>query len=120
MNDPTGTTQERKVEMNDGASERLIKQVIATTVGSCGTCAEPLDERAVSVVGHQEDLWFFSLVCGHCQARVLVAALVRQGAPVAAGDAPTPRRSSRVGAEDVLDVREFLDRFDGNFQRLFG
>ena len=106
--------------MDDGVSERLIKQVVASTVGSCGACSEPLDERAVSVVGHQEDLWFFSLVCGHCQARVLVAALVRQGAPVAAGEASTPSRPGRVEAKDVLSVREFLDHFDGDFQTLFG
>ncbi len=106
--------------MDDGVSERLIKQVVASSVGSCQACAEPFDERAVSVVGHQEDLWFFSLVCGHCQNRALVAALVREGAPVAAGEAPTPKRSSRVDAEDVLAVREFLDHFDGDFQALFG
>ena len=107
--------------MDDGVSERLIKQVVASTVGSCGACAEPLDERAVSVVGHQEDLWFFSLVCGHCQARVLVAALVREGAPVPAGEAPMVReRSGRVESEDVLAVRAFLDHFDGDFQALFG
>jgi hypothetical protein len=117
---PTGTTQEGKVEMDDGVSETLIKQVVASTVGSCGACAEPLDERAVSVVGHQEDLWFFSLVCDQCQTRVLVAALVREDAPVAAGDAPTPQRPSRVEGEDVLAVREFLDHFDGDFQALFG
>ena len=116
-----GTTEEGKVEMDDGVSERLIKQVIASTVGSCGTCAEPLDERAVSVVGHQEDLWFFSLVCDHCQARVLVAALVAQGARVAAGDTPAaPGRSSRVESGDVHSVREFLDHFDGDFHALFG
>ena len=33
--------------MDDGVSERLIKQVVASTVGSCGACAEPFDERAV-------------------------------------------------------------------------
>ncbi len=107
--------------MDDGVSERLIKQVVASSVGSCQACAEPFDEQAVSVVGHQEDLWFFSLVCGHCQTRVLVAALVREGTPVPAGDAPmAKRRWSRVDAEDVLAVREFLDHFDGDFQALFG
>jgi hypothetical protein len=107
--------------MDDGLSERLMKQVVASTVGSCGACAEPLDEHAVSVIGHQEDLWFFSLVCGHCQTRVLVAALVREGAPVTAGDAlSTAERSSRIESEDVLAVREFLDHFDGDFQALFG
>lgn len=107
--------------MDDGVSERLIKQVVASSVGSCGACAESFDERAVSVVGHQEDLWFFSLVCGRCQARVLVAVLVREGAPVAAGDAPTATgRPNRVETKDILAVREFLDRFDGDFQALFG
>ncbi len=106
--------------MDDGVSERLIKQVIASTVGTCETCATPLDAASVTVVGHQEDLWFFSLVCDRCQARVLVAALVREGTPVAAGEAPTARsRAPRVESEDVLAVREFLDHFDGDFQALF-
>lgn len=107
--------------MDDGVSERLIKQAIASTVGTCGTCATPLDAASVTVVGHQEDLWFFSLVCGHCQAQVLVAALVREGMPVAAGDAPTAKsRTPPVETDDVHAVREFLDYFDGDFQALFG
>ena len=106
--------------MDNGVSERLIRQVVASSVGSCGACAESFEEREVSVVGRQEDLWFFALVCCHCQTRVLVAALVRAGAPVAAGDAPVPMRSSRVGDADVLAVHDFLSSFDGDFQTLFG
>ncbi len=107
--------------MDDGVSERLIKQVIASSVGSCGNCGEPFDELAVSIVGHQEDLWFFSLVCDSCQTRVLVAALVNQRAAVGAADAPLgEERSCRIDNADVLAVREFLDHFDGDFQALFG
>ena len=105
--------------MDNGVSEHLIRREVASSVGSCGACAESLDEREVSVVGRQEDLWFFALVCCHCQTRVLVAALVRAGAPVAAGDAPVPMRSSRVGDADVLAVHNFLNSFDGDFQTLF-
>lgn len=109
-----------KTDMDEGVSERLISQVVASTVARCGACDQPFGEQAVSVVGHQEDLWFLSLVCDQCQARVLVAALVREPSPVSYGDKPSPKRASRIDATDVLAVRQYLDRFDGDFQALFG
>jgi hypothetical protein len=105
--------------MGEGVSERLIRQVVASTVGTCASCAEGFDEAAVSVVGHQEDLWFFSLVCDRCQARELVAAVVRESDGLAGGEVSPLDRSGKVSAEDVRAVHRFLDTFDGDFQALF-
>jgi hypothetical protein len=105
--------------MDKGVGERLIRQVVTSTVGACEACSQPFDESSASVVGHQDDLWFISLTCAQCQTRVLVAALIQENAPVAVADSPASGRTSRVDSEDVLAVRQFLDAFDGDFRALF-
>jgi hypothetical protein len=106
--------------MDEGVNQRLLRQVVASTVGACDACSTPFDELAVSVAGHEDDLWFFSVVCDRCHTRVLVAALVRDAAPVAIGESSSRDHPAAVAGDDVHAVRQFLDAFDGDFQSLFG
>ncbi len=110
--------------MGEGATEQLIKRVVASTVGRCGSCQQPYDEANVGVLGHQEDLWFLSLTCSRCRSQSLVAALVKESLQIALTDfvpdeAERFQHAPRVGADDVLDVRRFLSEFDGDFKALF-
>ena len=108
-----------------GDSERLIKQVVASTVGTCIVCERDYDESSVSVLGHQEDLWFFSIVCSRCRSQGLVAALVKNPSELLVTDFQPGERerfegAPVVGSDDILDVHEFLSGFDGDFRALFG
>jgi len=111
--------------MGEGVNEQFIKQVVASTVGSCGNCGQRYDESSISVVGHQDDLWFLSLTCSNCRSQSLVAALVKESFQIAATDllpdeAERFRDAPAVGADDVLDIHQFLSEFDGDFRALFG
>lgn len=106
-------------------SEQFIKKVVVSTIGTCANCGQTYDEACASIVGHQEDLWFLSLICDRCQSRGLVAALVKESGQFAITDlSPSElerfRDAPLVGADDVLDVHQFLSGFDGNFKALFG
>lgn len=111
--------------MGSPIEEQFIKQVVASTAGPCGTCSQPFDVESISVLGHQEELWFLSLSCAHCRTQGLVAAMIKN-----IGDIPIDVNSADLGivepdtsvpltTDDVVDLHAFLDGFDGDFQRLF-
>jgi hypothetical protein len=75
--------------------------------------------------------------CGECQARNFVAAVIGDGdaeeaqlalrrlgeehvrAARAIADGPPRTAQAPVSIDDVLDMHEFLQEFDGDFQALF-
>ena len=103
--------------------EGLIKRLMASI--KCSVCGQPYEVDNISVLGHQEDLWFLNVSCPACHARCLVAAVVKEGrVPEVTTDLTKAelysfRNESRVTTDDVLDMRNFLKRFDGDFSRLF-
>lgn len=113
--------------------ERFIRAIVANAIGECSSCHHSYDVDSVSVLGHQDALWFFGLQCEHCQSQGLVAAQIvdETGARVSpsseanavAADAAkveTPQQSSPVDGHDLREMREFLAEFDGDFKALFG
>ena len=103
--------------------ERLIKRLIATI--KCGTCGQNYCEDHVEIVEHDENVWFLNVFCSHCRVKSLVAAVIqREKETEDVGDL-TGAEIARfkyhdvVGGDDVLDMRRFLEDFDGDFTRLF-
>ncbi|MBI4319173.1 MAG: hypothetical protein HY675_11850 [Chloroflexi bacterium] len=105
--------------------EELIRQVVLSTVCKCGTCGRQYDLENVSILGHEEELWFLMVVCNRCNSRGLVAALVKeQKQPAIVTDLNEEelerfKRASTVKPEDVDEMRRFLEQFDGDFASLF-
>jgi hypothetical protein len=104
--------------------ERLIKEMVVASLGSCVTCNRPFDADSITILGHQENLWFLMLVCRECNSHGLVAALMKDNETSVVTDL-TPEEAEKltagipVSADDVLGIHEFLRDFDGDFSRLF-
>ena len=103
--------------------ERLIKKLMTSIkCESCGQNYEPYD---VDVIGHREDMWFLRVLCSKCQTQCLVAAVVKEGkvpeeVNELTGAGAEDFRYEKIEIDDVLDMRNFLMDFDGDFSRLFG
>ena len=103
--------------------EGLIKRLLASI--KCGVCGQPYEVDNINVLGHQEDLWFLSTFCPACQARCLVAAVIREGrvpeviTDLTKAELDKFRNVSRVTIDEVLDMHNFLKGFDGDFSWLF-
>jgi ribosomal protein S27E len=102
--------------------ESLIRHLMETV--RCSVCSAGYAYENVSVLGHQDELWFLTVTCPDCRTQGLIAALVR-GEPSADGAATAPPtakaavpEASPTGApiteDDVADMREFLRSFHGN------
>jgi len=103
--------------------EGFIKKLMASI--KCSICGQRYEVDNIDVLGHHEDLWFLSVLCPACQARCLVAAVIREDrvpeviTDLTKAELDRFRNMSRVTTDDVLDMHIFLKGFDGDPSRLF-
>jgi hypothetical protein len=103
--------------------ERFIKRLMASI--KCGVCGQPYKKANIKVIGHQEDFWFLNVHCSTCQSHALVAAVVREDtAPEIVTDLTEKEYASfsqanAVESDDVLEIHQFLESFEGDFSLLF-
>jgi hypothetical protein len=103
--------------------ENVIKRVMTSM--KCGACGQRYESANVSVLGRQEDLWFLKVFCSTCHTQYLVAAVIKEGrAPEVITDLTGAevnkfKNAGRLTADEVLDMHNFLETFDGDFSRLF-
>jgi hypothetical protein len=112
--------------------DSLIRHLMDTV--RCSVCSAGYEYENVSVLGHQDELWFLTVTCPDCRTQGLIAALVR-GEPSAAGASAAdpsaetvasgvpampeaPPGGSPITTDDVADMREFLHTFHGDFAAL--
>ena len=51
-------------------NERLLRKFMTTV--KCSICGHSYDAENINVLGHEEDLWFMSVFCSHCQSRTSI------------------------------------------------
>ena len=103
--------------------DRFMRKIMATL--KCGVCGQHYEASNVHILGHRDDLWFLSVFCNHCRSHGLVAAVIKEGKTAEVITDLSEEEWGRVaegevvGADDVLDVHEFLKGFNGDFSKLF-
>jgi ribosomal protein S27E len=103
--------------------ESLIHHLMDTV--RCSVCSATYAFDNVTVLGHQDELWFLTVTCPDCRTQGLIAALVRgEDSAASPPAAPIPANASvsdappsglPIGDADVADMREFLRTFRGDF-----
>ena len=103
--------------------ERRVKEIVLSTVTKCGSCGREYTIENVSILGHEEELWFLMIVCDGCNSRGLIAALIKEQKQrpmiTELSEEQFSKFAAKVGADDVLAMHEFLKGFDGDFVNLF-
>lgn len=103
--------------------ERLIKRLIATI--KCGTCGQNYQEDHVEIVEHDDDVWFLNVYCSCCQVKSLVAAVIKREKELedvndlTSAEVARFRHIDAVNHNDIVDMRDFLKNFNGDFSGLF-
>jgi len=91
----------------------------------CAKCNKHYEPGHINALGHQDNIWFFSVYCTTCQTQGLVAALVKDGktAELITDLSKTELSkfgiNSKITSDDILDMHSFLKDFDGDFEHLF-
>ena len=116
---------------HDQSSE--VRRIVLSVVEDCIQCRQRFSVDDMRVVGRNGNLWVLAVRCPECASQSFVAAVVGEhddGTTVEAAaidlieedaDAVDPEHEfvEPVDVDDVLDIHEFLNEFDGNFLRLF-
>lgn len=114
---------------HDQSSE--VRRIVLSVVEDCIQCRQRFSVEDMRVVGRNGNLWVLAVRCPECASQSFVAAVVGEhddGTTVEAAaidlveeDAvdPEPEFMEPIDVDDVLDMHEFLNEFDGNFLRLF-
>jgi hypothetical protein len=101
--------------------EKLIRKFLSKM--KCESCGREYATDNITVLGRQEDLWFFLLYCADCKRQGLVTVATSEGKmpePLSElGEAEKGKLSTPVDVDDLLDMHIFLENFSGDFRSLF-
>jgi hypothetical protein len=118
-------------------SEKQIKRIVLDRMERCSVCHRGFEPDDVHVLSRKSDMWMLMVSCGECQARNFVAAVIGDGDAEEAqlalrrlGEEHVRTRTDiepedegepgePVSVDDVIEVHQFLQRFDGDFKALF-
>ena len=122
-------------------SEVQIKRIVLDRMERCGICHRDFGPDDIHVISRKPDLWTMLVECEECHARNFVAAVLNDGDPQEAQlalrrlsesalkqvrdesepaiELEAPPSGEQVTAGDVVDMHEFLQEFEGDFQGLF-
>lgn len=94
---------------------------------ACAACGETYGDAHIRLIAQREELFFVDLSCDHCgtQAVAIVSieidgdSLTLESGELVPGPGPGRGVSDQaVSADDVIDMHELLERFEGDMQRL--
>jgi hypothetical protein len=112
---------------HDQSSE--VRRIVLSVVEDCVHCRQRFSLDDMRVVGRNGNLWVLAVRCPECDSQSFVAAVVGEhddGTTVEAAaidlideDTEIVEDPEPVTVDDVLDMHEYLEEFDGNFLRLF-
>jgi hypothetical protein len=118
-------------------SEKQIKRIVLDRMERCSICHRGFEPDDVHVLSRKSDMWMLMVSCGECQARNFVAAVIGDGDAEEAqlalrrlGEEHVRTRAEiepedeglsgePVSVDDVIEVHQFLEGFDGDFKALF-
>jgi transcription elongation factor Elf1 len=99
---------------------------------TCPACGRSYGASRIRLLAERDGLYFVDLDCRACGSHTVaivtveledseasIADLTDFGHPPAHSDEPLPAGAAPVTADDVLDMHQFLDRFQGDVSELF-
>ncbi len=121
---------EHELSPEEQAREARIKRLILAAIPRCTTCQHDYQVDDFAVIGHREHLWMVTAICEHCHRQgFITAAIYGRGTEHRPNPAPTheltPAEQRQfadtppIDTDDLLDLHDFLDDFDGDFAALF-
>ena len=103
--------------------ENIIKRLMTSV--KCSVCGQRFETYNIDVLSECKDLWVLKASCPGCHTQCLVVAIVNQEkAPEVITDLTEAEldkfnQSGILSADDVLDIHDFLQNFNGDFSQLF-
>jgi DNA-directed RNA polymerase subunit RPC12/RpoP len=108
---------------DENDKRRLILKLV--TQLRCVECGRPYVPHDFVLMERQHDVWVLGIRCRHCgsSGHVIVATSLERESESVTDLTPEERKAVHerplINVDDVLDVHQFLEDFDGDFRALF-
>ena len=104
-------------------NEHFVKKLMSTM--KCGICGKNYEVDNIKVLGRSDDTWFLSAACSDCDSKAMVAAVIKKNKPpeivsdLTRTETVKFAQAGTIDVDDILDLHDFLNNFDGDFSNLF-
>lgn len=102
-----------------------ISRHILAVLGACSRCRAHFTDESLRFVGRSDNLWILAVSCTSCGNEEYVAAVVSDEVVDAVEFSPTGQQQEEnrphpepITVDDVLDMHEFLESFNGDLRSL--
>lgn len=112
-----------RAPLEDNDKRRLVLKLVSHL--QCAQCGQPYNPHDFVLVERREAVWHLGIECRHCHSQAHILILMQLATPPepAIDLAPDEMQAASIwppiSADDVLDVHEWLQEFDGDFQSHF-
>jgi hypothetical protein len=99
--------------------ERLLRQIIGTR--RCHVCRREFDQQHMRLAARHEQLWIVSVRCRLCRNQEVFWITPKDFdiETIVATDRASAAHAEPIAGDEILDMHEFLESFDGDFKNLF-
>lgn len=99
----------------DNQNESLVRHLMDSV--RCSVCEAKYQPENISILGHQDELWFVSVRCSSCQTQGLIAAVVKgeeivPPPPILEPREPPADLGEPVGDSHVTHIKDILGEND--------
>jgi hypothetical protein len=101
--------------MNIHEIESTITQLMQTC--ECLGCKSKYTEEKINVIATTQKEGLFEMHCEKCHSTSLVTVMINKPTPV--DGQRQHSKIEKISKNDVLDMKNFLQSFDGNFKKIF-
>jgi hypothetical protein len=121
------------------SQENRIRRIVLERLGTCRVCHRQHEGGDVRVISQKPDMWMMVVECPDCHSRSFVAAVVDErqteearndlrrlagehiarDAEEAVTEVMTELNADPITEEDVAEMGQFLETFNGDFKSLF-
>jgi len=102
--------------MNFEEIKNAIKHLIKTS--QCNHCERKYLSKNISIIATTKLEGLFEMKCTNCDGSTIVSVFLSPEIEVKEGEGYT-RTHQAISKNDILDMKNFLNKFDGNFKKIF-
>lgn len=85
----------------------------------CSSCQKKFPDEAIHLISSLNDDLLFHFKCPYCQNQLVAQVSILEQDRKSQKLNVTTKKADSVKTDDVLDIHDFLNRFDGDFIKLF-
>ncbi len=82
----------------------------------CNVCNAKFTDKNIKLLSVMNDEGIFQLTCNHCKNEIVVHVTINGGEQ---SEINIKQNNTAISHNDVLDIHNFLQKFTGDFNKLF-